>query len=88
MIEQLQSGRFSNDCWDSLVVVAVVKVIRDDDAVISVALLNTVMGCRSLDLYEKFSGAGLNCSGQSTHDGNIWLTFSGGVTTNIWNTYV
>ena len=80
MIEQ--SGRFSNDCRDNLVVVAVVKVVRDDDAFISVALLNTVVGCRSLD-YETFSGAGHNCSGQSIHDGNIWLTFSGGVTTNV-----
>ena len=34
-------------------VVAVVKVVRDDDAVISVALCNTVVGCRSLKLIMK-----------------------------------
>lgn len=62
-------------------VVVIVVVEGNGDAVITAVPLNIVVGCRSFD-GEAFSGAGHNHIGQGTHDGNIWLTFSGGVTIN------
>lgn len=64
------------------VVVVVVKVVGDGDAVIITGVpCNTAVGCRTLDK-ETTSGAGHNRLGQGTQEGSIWLTSSGGVTIN------